>query len=90
MSASRVPADEIFAALDGQSLSSNSGDWNVYVFSVTDQDDLRWVQLALDGCSRQILTLRLAPTQDPNQAFASLSYFLADPMATDDVRSHVV
>ena len=89
MSASRVPAEQIFEALDGHKVSSEGSDWNVCVFSVTDENDLRWVQLSLEGRGRQILTMRLAPTHPPDRAFASLSHFLIDPFASDDVRSHV-
>jgi hypothetical protein len=64
--------------------------WNVCVFSVTDMNDNRWVQLALDGGDRKVLTLRLTPSQHPQQAFDSLSCFLTDPLATPDVYSHVV
>jgi len=89
MSRSRVPLDEIFNALDGRCLSVDGHDWNVCVFSVTDANEHCWVQLALDGSGRQVLTLRLASIYDPEQALDSLSCFLTDPFATRDVLSHV-
>lgn len=89
MSRSRVLLDEIFNALDGRCLSVDGRDWNVHVFSVTGADETCWVQLALDGSGRQVLTLRLAPTSNPQQALDSLLCFLTDPFATADVLSHV-
>ena len=89
MSRSRVELEEVFRALDGQSLSVESGKWSVCVFSVTAADENRWVQLALEGRGRTILTLRLAPPHDPQHALASLSCCLTDPFATPDVLSHV-
>ena len=89
MSASAVPPDEFFNALDGQSLSVDGRAWSVCVFSVTDANDNRWVQLALEGGDRKVLTLRLAPSQHPQQAFVSLSCFLVDPIAAPNVLSHV-
>jgi hypothetical protein len=89
MSAFRVAPDEVFRALDGQHLSLIGGEWDVCVFSVTDAHDQRWVQLALEGQGLRILTLRLEPTHHPREAFASLSIYLADPLASSDVLSHV-
>jgi hypothetical protein len=89
MSSSAVPADEFFNALDGQCLSIDGRAWNLCVFSVTDANEIRWVQLALEGRDRKVLTLRLAPSQHPEKAFASLCSFLTDPLATTDVYSHV-
>jgi hypothetical protein len=90
MSASAVPPDEFFSALDGQCLSVDGRAWSVCVFSVTDANDNRWIQLALEGCDRKVLTLKLAPSQQPQHAFVSLSCFLTDPRAARNVLSHVV
>ena len=89
MSASCIPPEEIFKGLDGHCLSVDGREWNVCVFSVSDTNESRWVQLALEGRNRQVLTLRLAPSQNPQQAVASLFCFLTDPLATPDVYSHV-
>ena len=89
MSASAVPPDDFFNALDGQCLSIDGRAWNVCVFSVTDANEDRWVQLALEGGDRKVLTLRLVPSQHPEQAFVSLSRFLTDPLAAPNVLSHV-
>jgi len=89
MSASAVPPDDFFYALDGQCLSVDGRAWCVCVFSVTDANEDRWVQLALEGRDRKVLTLRLAPSHHAEHAFVSLSCFLADPFAATDVRSHV-
>ena len=89
MSASAVPPDDFFYALDGQCLSVDGRAWCVCVFSVTDANDDRWVQLALEGGDRKVLTLRLAPSQHPEHAFVSLSCFLTDPIAAPNVLSHV-
>ena len=89
MSAFVVPPDDFFSALDGQSLSVDGRDWSVCVFSVTDTNDKRWVQLALEGRDRKVLTLRLVTSHDLEEAVASLSCFLIDPLGTTDVLSHV-
>lgn len=89
MSAPCLPPDELFAALDGQCLSVDGRAWNIYVFSVTDMNDNRWVQLALEGRHRRVLTLRLPPSHHREEAFASLCCFLTDPLANQDVYSHV-
>ena len=89
MSASRVSPDDLFQELDGHRLSTNGRDWDVRVFSVTDANDSRWIQLALEGQEHKVLTLRLAPTQDSRYAFDALSCFLADPQTTGNVLSHV-
>ena len=89
MSAFVVPPDEFFSALDGQCLSVDGRAWNVCVFSVTDANEKRWVQLALEGRDRKVLTLRLATSHVPEEAVASLSCFLVDPLGTTDVLSHV-
>lgn len=89
MSASAVPADEFFNALDGQCLSVDGRAWSVCVFSVTDANESRWVQLALEGGDRKVLTLRLTASHHPEQAFVSLSCFLTDPLAAPNVLSHV-
>lgn len=89
MSASVVPPDEFFSALDGKSLSIDGCAWSVCVFSVTDSNDKRWVQLALEGRDRKVLTLRLATSHDLGEAVESLTCFLADPLGTADVLSHV-
>ena len=89
MSSSAVPPDEFFNALDGHCLSIDGQAWHLCVFSVTDANEIRWVQLALEGLDRKVLTLRLAPSQHPEKAFASLCCFLTDPRTTADVYSHV-
>jgi len=89
MCASAVPPDEIFNALDGQRLSVDGRAWSVCVFSVTDANENRWVQLVLEGGDRKVLTLKLAPSHQPQHAFVSLSCFLTDPLAATNVLSHV-
>ena len=89
MSASAVPPDDFFHALDGQCVSVDGRAWILCVFSVTDADENRWVQLALEGRDRKVLTLRLAPSHHPEHAFVSLSCFLTDPFAAPNVLSHV-
>jgi len=90
MCASAVPPDEFFNALDGQRLLVGGHAWSVCVFSVTDANENRWVQLALEGGDRKVVTLCLEPSHDLGKAFASLSSFLADPHAAPNVLSHVV
>ena len=89
MLSSAVPPDELFNALDGRCLSIDGRAWNLCVFSVTDANEIRWVQLALEGLDRKVLTLRLPPSQHPEKAFASLCCFLTDPLAATGVYSHV-
>jgi hypothetical protein len=81
-----VTAEELFQALDGRVLLAPSGPQRVEVFSVRDEAGVRWVQLALKGeASRKFLTVSLKLEDTAHQAISTLSAWLTDPTATNNV-----
>jgi hypothetical protein len=71
----------IFDALDGRDLSVSRRQWRLKVFSVSDHDDHRWVQVGLEGPGHYMLTLRLDADAGPQSAIAALSSWLDHPEA---------
>jgi hypothetical protein len=56
-----VDPDELFAELDHMEIAAGEGRWRVEVFSISDQEGQRWIQLAVRGRTEQMITLRLHP-----------------------------
>lgn len=81
-----VTPEELFAALDGVTISSAKGTCTIEVFSVSDEAGRRWLQLALEGSGhRRHLTLRLKTGDTAQHAVHKLSSWLSNPAASDDV-----
>lgn len=68
-----VPPDRLFSALDGRDLTLAGGRWHLEVYSVTDFCGQRWLQLALDGQGRSILTVKLSPTDRASRVLAAVA-----------------
>lgn len=52
--------DQLFAFLDGVSVSAGSGDWSSRIQGIYADGPYVWVQLSLDGQGAQSVTLRLS------------------------------
>ncbi len=84
-----VAPDKLFAGLDGTHVSVDGSAWRVEVFSVIDGPDRRWLQIALDGAARRVLTLRLHKTEGPRQIARQISSWLANPSSIHNVLERV-
>jgi hypothetical protein len=74
-----INPDGLFAALDGRDVSASGGQWRIEVFGIADDDHDRWVQLALNGRQRYLVTLRLHAGCGTQRAVAALAGWLAHP-----------
>ena len=74
-----INPDGLFAALDGRDLSASGGQWRIEVLGIADEDHGRWVQLALNGRQRYLVTLRLHAGDGTQRAVAALAGWLANP-----------
>jgi hypothetical protein len=81
-----VDPDELFAELDNLEIAAGGDQWRVEVFSISDHDDHRWIQLVVHGQSEHMITLRLLPDARLEDAIPALSDWLAAP----ENRSHVI
>lgn len=52
--------DQLFASVDGVSVSSGSGDWGSRIQGIYADGPYVWVQLSLDGQGAQSVILRLS------------------------------
>jgi len=77
--ARRRQAERLFAALDGRDLVVSGEAWHLEVYSVCEQAGRRWVQLAIDGQQRYMLTLALATGSGVRQAVRAVNEWLAAP-----------
>jgi hypothetical protein len=81
-----VDPDQVFAELDNLELAAGDGHWRVEVFSVTDQEQHRWVQISVVGERDYMLTLRLPAGAGASSAIPALTGWLKEPSAI----SHIV
>ena len=71
-----VDPDELFAELDNLEIAAGGGQWRVEVFSISDHDNHRWIQLVVRGESEHMVTLRVLPGTRIEDALPSLSGWL--------------
>ena len=71
-----VDPDELFAELDNLEVAAGGGQWRVEVFSISDHDGHRWIQLVVRGESEHMVTLRVLPGTRVEDALPSLSEWL--------------
>jgi hypothetical protein len=76
----------VFSELDNLELFNGDQHWRVEVFSVSDQNNYRWVQVVVHGEPDRMLTLRLPAGARADCAIPALSERLAHP----SVLSHLV
>jgi hypothetical protein len=53
--------EELFAELDGATLTFAGHTWHVAVFSIVDDEGGRWLQIGLDGPRQELATLQIPP-----------------------------
>jgi hypothetical protein len=78
-------AQRLFTELDGRDLQVNGESWHLEVYGILEDAGKRWVQLALDGPTHQMLTLALAARSSVEQVIRALSKWLEDPAETQPV-----
>lgn len=66
-----LQTDTVFRVLDGHDFQFDGDACRVEVYGVYDEGNQRWVQLALDGDRRQMVTLRLDVDPKPQCALVS-------------------
>jgi hypothetical protein len=81
-----VDPDELFAELDNLEIAAGGGQWRVEVFSISDQEDHRWIQLIVRGSAEHMITLRLLPGARLEDAVPALS----DWLSAADHDSHII
>jgi hypothetical protein len=81
-----VDPDELFTELDNLEIAAGGGQWRVEVFSISDHEDHRWIQLVVHGESEHMITLRLLPGARLEDAVPALSDWLEAP----EHRSHMI
>jgi hypothetical protein len=78
-----VDADELFATLDGRSITTPQGAWFVEIQSIFDDPRYRWIQLTLTGDPPYTLTFRVNPGDDADEAVRALSLWLSTTASQD-------
>jgi hypothetical protein len=76
-----------FAELDGGLLSRFAHRWRIMVYSVTDHDGWRWIQLALEGQPDYTLTVKTLASAPTAAVLQALSSWLARPRKSDRILS---
>ena len=76
-----VPADRLFVALDGRDLTIGGGQWRIEVFSVSECDGDRWVQLALSGEKHGMLTMKVSTSDGAGRVLLGISSWIGDAPA---------
>jgi hypothetical protein len=78
-----LDADELFATLDGRSITTPRGAWFVEIQSILDDASHRWIQLSLTGDPPYALTFRLNAGDDADEAVRALSLWLSTTAPQD-------
>ena len=73
-----TPADTLFAAIDGRSISLCGHVYQLEVYGVTEASGARWLQLGLHGDGERLLTLRLPLGANVSRAMHALFVELAE------------
>jgi hypothetical protein len=79
-----VPPERLFRALDGRDLTVAGGRFRIRVFSIADLSNARWVQLALDGGARCMLTLKLSAGDGVSQVLNAVASWVGNPSRFGD------
>lgn len=78
-----LDADELFATLDGRSITTPQGAWFVEIQSIFDDASYRWIQLSLTGNPQYALTFRVNFGDDADEAVRALSLWLSSTAPQD-------
>ena len=77
--------EALFAALDGRELAVLGKRWRVEVFSVCELGGRRYVQIALQGDTQYMLTLRIAPKAELRDLIPCLLTWVQHPSSTGEI-----
>ncbi len=80
-----VEPERLFAALDGRHLTVLGRQWRVNIYSVCDRAGWRWIQLALEGDSSYMLTLKTAGHDGVRALVPALLLWLLHPSGSGGV-----
>jgi hypothetical protein len=70
-------AERLYEALDGHTIGARGREWLIEVYSVRQEAEATWLQLALHGESAYSLLVRLAPDEGIKHARAVLISWLS-------------
>ena len=73
----RLDADELFATLDGRSITMPNGAWLIEIHSIFDEAGFRWIQLTLKGNPPYSMTFQINSGDDADEAVRALSMWLS-------------
>ena len=88
-SAQDPSGDEWFRALDAHRVMLGLLSWHVEVFSSMVCDDARWLQLALVGPARFMLTMRIPAAAQPIDVLDELGRWLRAPDQSQTIHNAV-
>jgi hypothetical protein len=72
-----LDADTVFDALDNRALRLLGRNWQVHVYSVSDQGGGRWVQLGLESTDHRLMsTVCVDPTDSPEHILMAAQSWL--------------
>lgn len=77
-----VLPERLFDSLDGCNVVAAGRMWRIEVYSVSDLDGRRWVQLALKGCPDVSLTMKLDAGTSERGAVGAIYSWLTRSAAT--------
>ena len=77
--------EALFEALEGRLVTVAGRNWTIEVFSISEDHEARWLQLALRGESEYTLMLRLGALQGAGHAVQILSSWLAWPVQNSNI-----
>jgi hypothetical protein len=77
--------DEVFALLDGVSISTGRGEWSSRIQGIHADGPYLWVQLSLDGHGTQSITLRLSRPTTLDDIIRALEAVDADSSPVDGI-----
>ena len=77
--------ERLFDSLEGQVLRVFQRAWTIRVYSISEQDGWRWLQLSLEGDCEYTVTMRVSLTDSGDHALRRLSGWLANPSKTHDI-----
>jgi hypothetical protein len=86
---SLAPTDreQIFTALDGRHVQIFQRKWRVCVFSVSEDDGGRWLQLSLEGEPHYMVTVRASFQKTADDTLHALARWVANPSTVNSVLS---
>jgi hypothetical protein len=68
--------NEIFQALDGQSVSVRSGSWRIEITGIFSQDGSSWIQLTLNGAPSYHVAIKISGTDSAADVMNALRSWL--------------